>query len=87
MAAAYREAYLLKRRVHNEDMWIQGAYFFDAVGAVISTSFGGKRRDYAKKPYDLFPKTALEKKQEAREERRKLIQYLTRLKKAFKNKK
>ena len=83
MVRAYAQAFLLKRKMKNEEAWIQGAYVANALNAVIGTAFGKKKVDYVKKPFDLFEKTEQEKAAEIREERRKVIEYLSRIKKAF----
>lgn len=80
MVRAFEQAYLLKRRKENEDMWILGSYVCNAVGVAINNAFNKRKIDYLKKPLDLWPKTEAEQKQEAREERRKLIAYLNRWK-------
>ena len=87
MVRAYAQAYLLKRKVENENAWIQGAYMANAFGAVIGSSFGKKQVKYMEKPMDLFPKTEAEKAEEIRNERRKLIQFLSGWKKAVDRKK
>lgn len=81
MASAYAQAYLLKRKIENENAWIQGAYVANAFGTVLSNAFGKKKVDYLKKPLDIFPKTEAEQKAEVREERRKLITWLNGIKK------
>ena len=83
MVRFYKEAYLMKRKVDNENMWIQGSYFANAVAVGIQNTFGKKHVDYLKKPMELFPKTKAEKADEAREARKKLIDYLNRMKKSF----
>lgn len=80
MAETFREYYLLKRKVENENMWLQGAYFHHALGAALATSFGKKQEKYLSKPVDVFPKTKAEKEMEKREERKRLIKYLSGLK-------
>jgi hypothetical protein len=80
MARAFAQAYLLKRRVHNEEMWIQGIYFTHALQSVIGTAFGKKQIKYIEKPLDLFEKTKAEKEQEVRAGRQKLINWLNKLK-------
>ena len=86
IARAYAQAYLLKRKTENENMWIQGAYIANAVTTAIANCFGKKKVDYLKEPLKLFPDTEAEKAQKVREERRKLIQMLSGLKRAFKTK-
>lgn len=83
MVRAYKEAYLMKRKVDNENMWIQGSYIANAVAVAIQNTFGKKHVDYLKKPLELFPKTKAEKAEEVRESRRKLIDYLNKMKKSF----
>ena len=86
IARAYAQAYLLKRKIENENMWIQGAYIANAVTISIANTFGKKHVDYLKQPLELFPKTKAEKAEEVRQERRKLIQMLSGLKRAFNTK-
>ncbi len=76
MAKAYRDAFLLKRKMRNEDLWLQGLYNFNAFQATIATAFGKKRESYIEKPLDVFPKTKAEKEREKAETRSKLIQFL-----------
>lgn len=76
MVVAYREAHLLKRKMHNEDMWLQGLYNHHAFGAVIASAFGKKRQEYVKKPFNVFPDSEIEKKEKEREKKRKLINFL-----------
>ena len=84
MAKAYARAYLLKKRVMNEELWLQGVYMTHALSSVIGTAFGKKKIDYINEPLDIFPKTEREKEQEILEERRKLIENLSRWKAASK---
>ena len=78
MVRAFAQAYLLKRKVDNENAWIYGAYFHAALNASLSTAFG-KRADYLKQPVDFFPKTKVEKEVEQKEQKRKLIEYFNKL--------
>ena len=80
MARAYAQAYLMKRKVRNEDIWIQGIYMTHALQTVIGTAFGKKKLKYIEKPLDLFPKSEFEKEQEVRTERLKLVNWLNKLK-------
>ena len=87
MTRAYAQAFLLRRKIQNENMWIQGAYVANAVTTAIANAFGKKKVDYLKQPLDLFPKTESEKQTEIREERKKLIAWLNGMKKAMMKKK
>ena len=80
MTRAYAQAYMMKRKVHNEEMWINGIYMVHALQTVIGTAFGKKKIDYIKEPLDIYEKTEAEKEQEARRERAKLINWLNKLK-------
>ena len=82
MVRAYAQSYLLKRKIDNENAWILGAYMANAFGTVIANSFGKKHAKYLDKPLDIFPKTEAEKKNEIREEKRKLINWLNGIKRA-----
>ena len=76
MAMAYVQAYLVKQKLRNEEMWIQGAYISNAVSVAIANTFGKKRTDYMNKPLDVYPKTDAEEREEARKQTLKLIEML-----------
>ena len=82
MVRAYAQAYLLKRRVRNEELWLEGVYMVHALQTVIGTAFGKQKVKYLDKPLDIFEKTEAEKEREKRVERQKLINWLDRLKKS-----
>lgn len=86
LVRAYAQAYLLKRKTENENMWIQGAYIANAVTVAIANSFGKRHVDYLKQPLELFPKTESEQKEEVREKRRKIVEKLLRVQAAFNSK-
>jgi len=75
IAKYYREADVVKRKKRNEEMWVQGMYFANAISATLS-----KKGKYPEKPFDIFPKTAMEKQAEAETERKKIIEHFTLLK-------
>ena len=86
MTRAYAQAYLLKRKIENENAWILGAYVANAFGTVISNAFGKKGVKYLESPLDLFPKTKAEKQAEIREERKKVAKWLMSVANAFNRK-
>lgn len=86
MTRAYAQAYLMKRKVENENAWILGGYVANAFGTVMANAFGKKREKYLEKPLDIFPKTEQERNAEIREERRKLITLLNGWKRSANNK-
>ena len=79
MVRAYREAFLLKQRKRNEEMWIQGAYIANAVSVALNNGFNKRKIDYMKEPFDIFPKTEAEERDEIRKERQKIVKNLTKL--------
>lgn len=79
MVRAYAQAYLMKRKVTNEEMWLQGIYMCHALQSIIGTAFGKKKIDYIKKPLEIYEKTEFEKEQEVRLERQKLVNWLNKL--------
>lgn len=88
LAKSYREAYKLKARQANEQMWLQGQYIYAGLVSVFSDVFGkkgGKKPEYPKEPYDLGLLTDAEKAEKAKREREKIIASLTAWKKAWDN--
>lgn len=75
IAVHYRKAHKLKRKLVNEEAWLQGLYVFDAVSVAIGNAFGKKgstKKQYIEKPIDIFPLTEREKKQREQEEYAKM---------------
>lgn len=91
LVIGYRQAHELDIRRRNEELWLQGKYFFDALMIAFSNlNFDGKKRkvnQYNEKPYDLYGKTEQEKKQEKEQAKQKVIDSLNAWKKAFDAKK
>lgn len=80
MARAYAQYHLLKRRQRNEELWLNGIYVANAFQTVLGNAFGKKKLKYLEKPLDIYEKTDAEKAQEIRNERQKLINWLSKLK-------
>lgn len=77
IARAYRKAHRLKREMENEQAWLQGMYFYDAVAVSLSNAFrakGGKKLNYMERPFDIFPLTEKEKKRREKAEYAKMQQ-------------
>ena len=87
LVRAYAQAFLMKRKIENENMWIQGAYIANAVTTSIANAFGKRHIDYLKQPLDIFPKTEAEKQEEIREKRKKIVERLLRVQANFNKKK
>ena len=82
----YEEAYLQKRKIHNEEFWMMGMYNYVAHATVLGNAFrskGAKVETYCKKPLQFFPKTKEEEAQEAKEMREHLIENLTQIKRMW----
>ena len=79
MAKAYKEKHLLERKQKNEEMWVNGMYQLSALSVALNNAFNKSKIKYVEKPFDIFPKTEIEKEEEKRNERQKLIDFLSRL--------
>lgn len=68
----YRESWKIKQEVRNQECWLQGMYFYEAIidVAPVLHAFADKNakpREYSTKPYELHPKKetkAVEQKKE-----------------------
>lgn len=79
MAKAYKEMHNLKRKQRNEEMWVNGMYQLTALNVALHNAFDKHKIEYLKKPLDIFPKSEAEVEAEKRQERQKLIDWLSRL--------
>ena len=76
---AYRFSYYTKMKHDQEalnfQLWLQGAYFHEAVSVALANSFRKNKDDkiftYSDKPYDLTGKE--EKKEDIKEQQEKLV--------------
>ena len=71
---AYRFSYYSKMKsdeqAMNFQLWLQGAYFHEAVSVALANSFGkGKKISYTEKPYNL---TKEDEERELKEKQKKL---------------
>lgn len=85
----YEAAYRNKRKMENENMWLQGMYFYQAIAIALSNAFRGKGKqpqNYPDKPMDIFPKTEAEQKAENERIKQRIINNLNALKRAWDNK-
>jgi len=76
MVKAFEDAYMLNRRVKNEELWLEGLYIYRAVRSVIASAFSNRQEKYITSPLDFLPKTKAEKQREEYEKKQKLINYL-----------
>nr|DAM10952.1 MAG TPA: hypothetical protein [Caudoviricetes sp.] len=61
---AYRFSYVKKREfeqeLFNNNAWLQGTYFYEAVSVALCNAFSKSRVEYSKKPYGLKDKVLSE---------------------------
>lgn len=78
LVKAYREADKIKRDLRNQDMWIQGAYIYEALldaAPVLRFSFGKEPPEpipYRDEPLPLFESKAEKKKREERNKEKQM---------------
>ena len=62
---AYRFSYIQRKKqeqeLANSNMWLQGAYIYEAVSVALSNAFSKTKSTYAKEPYSLNEKESKEK--------------------------
>lgn len=86
LTLAYQRKDELLRQRRSEDMWMQGAYIYKAVGTCLANAFrkkGTKPQPYMEKPIRVIPYTEEEKQKIAEEERKKAIEYFNNMQKRF----
>ena len=69
----YREAWKLKREMRNQDLWLQGAYIYEAIldASPVLHAFakkGTKAIPYRDSPYEIYSKRTV-KEEKTREEK------------------
>lgn len=69
LVKAFREADRIRQERRNQEMWLQGAYFYDAIAAVspIIRAFakkGTKAEPYLSEPFALGKKQAAQKEEQ-----------------------
>lgn len=93
LVVIYKQSHLLKVEQRNQELWLQGAYFFNALssafenfGQSLSGKKGKPRKNYLEKPIRVTPLTESEKQEKVRQERQKAIDYFTNLQKKWEQK-
>lgn len=84
LVESYKKAQRLKDDRINQQLWLQGLYFYKALSVVISNAFGGNkgaRQKYFEEPIDLHPEETNARKQA--EARQKVVDYLNAWKSAW----
>lgn len=81
LVISYFEAHKYRQKAINERLWLQGLYFGHAVASVLN----GRKSKYPEKPLDIYPKTIEEKRAEAEEQRKKVIDFFNSYKQRWNN--
>ena len=56
MVKAFKEAHRVRNDQLNQQMWLQGLYFYNAVASALARAFGDRNAKYVSKPLELFEK-------------------------------
>lgn len=89
LVEAYRQKHNMGIEERNQELWLQGLYFSDAINVALSNALGKKgtkKQKYIEKPIRITPMTEAEKEAAVRRERAKAIEYFNRLKASWDNK-
>ena len=89
LARYYRKADEIRNDKKNEELWLQGMYFYEAVAVALANGFGKKGqkpKKYTEKPYKIREDTKEEKAKKAEQERQKAIRYFEKLMASHKGK-
>jgi hypothetical protein len=78
LAVWYRKKHRLEIEQRNQELWLQGLYFNNAVSVALNNGFNKKKIQYIDKPIRLFPETEDEKKAEAEREKDEELKALKR---------
>lgn len=72
----------LKLKLKNEELWLQGLYFYNAISVALVNGFrkkGTKAQNYLEEPIKIFEDTEYEKEMRIKREREKAIKFFSRL--------
>lgn len=86
LARYYREKHKVEIEQRNQELWLQGLYFYDAVAVAMNNAFSKHAKKYIDKPFELFPKTEDEKKEEIQKIRQAMYDKLNAWADAFNKK-
>ena len=77
MAKFYAETHKRLMQEQNQMMWVNGMYTLNALQVALNNAFNTHKIKYEEKPFEIFPKTEIEKQAEIEEERLKLVKWLS----------
>lgn len=86
LASDYYKAHMLRIEERNQELWLQGLYFNQAMSTSIANAFakkGSQPHKYLEEPIRITPLTKREKAIKAAEERQKAINSLNAWMKSF----
>ena len=87
----YKQAYEMKYDRRNQELWLQGLYFYNALGAIVPVKKGAEQPKYPDKPFSLTENQRKQEKvaeEKATFEKGKMMmeRFMSRNNKQFKNK-
>ena len=68
LAVFYRKKHLLDIEQRNQELWMQGLYFLDAISVALNNSFSKHKAKYIAEPIRITPKTEEEARRDLIEE-------------------
>lgn len=78
MVRAFKEAHRIRNEQTNQEMWLQGLYFYNAVASALARAFGDRNAKYVSEPMKLYekpqPKMTESQIQEEREKFAKMLE-------------
>lgn len=79
----FRKVHELQVEQRNQELWLQGLYFYNAVSVAINNAFSKQKQKYINKPLQLSPPSEEERKAQIAENNRKLVARLNAFKDEF----
>lgn len=83
----FYKAHLMKIESKNQELWMQGFYFYNAISTAFSNLFrkkGQPQERYLEKPIRITPLSDAEKREQRIKEREKIISELSKWEKSWK---
>ena len=87
LAKWYRKKHLLEIEQRNQELWMQGLYFYDALAVALNNSFSKKKEKYISEPIRITPKSEEELQADRERIRRQFVERLNKMAADFNRKK
>lgn len=87
LVKAYREADVQRQKRQNNEAWLQGLYFWDAVAKAVS-NLGlkeGQQQEYVKEPFEIFGDEKNRKEEAKEQEALQAKAYMRQMERAGRN--